>query len=306
MSLRRCSHHFASTMLSTMLLMAAVASFGVVTANPRPNDVFGTTIDEEPPKHQGSLADQKPLSSGTSQRDACSLDDYLATLTLSDMEKVIERYAKLQGMTVSGLIKQLYSTLYSSIKRKVVTNERLSPMALEAMQELCVSGLGPAYQVGPIGGPLASGMPGVSGFLLPNTEFAPLPPLRTLRPPPGARLVIQAGGLNDVQLPEASIVVSPQMTLLEALRRADYKLAADTGLGEGVLQLGFSATRACYIVEAVAGLKATPDRAWKIAINDRFGKLVFEDVCLPGRDDLVVHPKMTITLTYSDVKRTAV
>lgn len=293
-------------MLSTMLLMAAVASWGLVTANPRPNDVFGTTIDEQSPKHQGSLADQKPLSSGTSQRDACSLDDYLATLTLSDMEKVIERYAKLQGMTVSGLIKQLYSSLYSSIKRKVVTNERLSPMALEAMQELCVSGLGPAYQVGPIGGPLASGMPGVSGFLLPNTEFAPLPPLKTLRPPPGAKLVIQAGGINDVQLPEASIVVSPQMTLLEALRRADYKLAADTGLGEGVLQLGFSATRACYIVEAVAGLKATLDRAWKIAINDRFGKLVFEDVCLPGRDDLVVHPKMTITLTYSDVKRTAV
>ncbi|KAM7312056.1 hypothetical protein ISCGN_008961 [Ixodes scapularis] len=123
MSLRRSSHHFASTMLSTMLLMAAVASWGLVTANPRPNDVFGTTIDEQPPKHQGSLADQKPLSSGTSQRDACSLDDYLATLTLSDMEKVIERYAKLQGMTVSGLIKQLYSSLYSSIKRKVVTNE---------------------------------------------------------------------------------------------------------------------------------------------------------------------------------------
>ncbi|CAN7996046.1 unnamed protein product [Ixodes hexagonus] len=304
MSLRRTSHRLASTLLSAVCLVVTVSSWGCVMANPRPGEVFGNTIVDAPSEHQGS--DQKTLSSPALDRGTCSVDDYLATLTLSDMEKVIERFAKLQGMTVSGLIKQLYSSLYSSIKRKVVTNERLSPMALEAMQELCVSGLGPAYQVGPIGGPLASGMPGVSGFLLPNTEFAPLPPLRTLRPPPGAKLVIQASGVGDIQLPETSIVVSPQMTLLEAFRRADYKLAADTGLGEGVLQLGFSATRACYIVEAIAGLKATPDRAWKIAINDRFGKLVFEDVCLPGRDDLVVHPRMTIVLTYSDVKRTAV
>lgn len=85
-------------------------------------------------------------------------------------------------------------------------------------------------------------------------------------------------------------MVSPQMTLLEALRRADYKLAADTGLGEGVLQLGFSATRACYIVEAVAGLKANLDRAWKIAINDRFGKVKRNIIHKESRSYLLYRP----------------
>ncbi|KAH7960691.1 hypothetical protein HPB49_022347 [Dermacentor silvarum] len=87
----------------------------------------------------------------------------------------------------------------------------LSPMALEAIQELCLGGAGPAYQLVPPHGPIFSGL---SSAFMPNTEFAPLPPIRNLRPP-----------------------------------------------------------------------------------------LVYEDICLPSTDDLVVQPRMTIILTYVEAKR---
>lgn len=232
--------------------------------------------------------------------DSCSLDSALASMTMGDMERLIERFAKLQGMTVSRVVKQLYSALYLSIKRKVASEEGLSPVALEAIHELCLGGAGPAYQLVPPHGPIFSGL---SSAFMANTEFAPLPPIRNLRPPPGAKLRVLAGGAGEEL--HASMIVSPKMSLVEALRRADYMLAADTGRGSGVLHLGFSATRACYIVESVAGLRASPERAWKIAISDRFGKLVYEDICLPATDDVVIQPRMTITLSYIEAKRKA-
>ncbi|KAL3185810.1 hypothetical protein MRX96_028696 [Rhipicephalus microplus] len=180
-----------------------------------------------------------------------------------------ERRRFLDGMTVSGVVKQLYSALYSSIKRKVAGEQGLSPMALEAIQELCLGGAGPAYQLVP------------PSRLAPSCGFRPVAETWTRASP-----------------------CPPKMTLVEALRRADYKLAADTGRGSGVLHLGFSATRACYIVESVAGVRASPERAWKITIVDRFGKLVYDNICLPLKDDdLVVQPRMKITLTYVETKR---
>lgn len=282
-------------LLSAACLLAAAA-----VASPRPpeEDAFRSNAIEVDPK-SASLAKKNDVggsSSAAMSSQSCSLDATLASMTMGDLERLIERFAKLQGMTVSGVVKQLYSALYSSIKRKVASEEGLSPMALEAIQELCLGGAGPAYQLVPPHGPIFSGL---SSAFTPNTEFAPLPPIRNLRPPPGAKLVVQTDG-EDLG---ASITVSPKMSLVEALRRADYKLAEDTGRGSGVLHLGFSATRACYIVESVAGLRASPERAWKITISDRFGKLVYEDICLPSTDDLVVQPRMTIILTYVEAKR---
>ncbi|KAH7957103.1 hypothetical protein HPB52_015292 [Rhipicephalus sanguineus] len=282
------------------LLSAACLVAAAAVASPRPPEEEAFEVER---KSTPLLAKK----SGVASSDSCSLDATLASMTMGDMERLIERFAKLQGMTVSGVVKQLYSALYSSIKRKVageevcvtekkLMSEGLSPMALEAIQELCLGGAGPAYQLVPPHGPIFSGL---SSAFMPNTEFAPLPPIRNLRPPPGAKLLVQTGG-EDL---DASITVSPKMSLVEALRRADYKLAADTGRGSGVLHLGFSATRACYIVESVAGVRASPERAWKITISDRFGKLVYEDICLPSTEDLVVQPRMKITLTYVETKR---
>lgn len=276
------------------LLSAACLVAAAAVASPRPPEEEAFEGDHKSPLTP-LLDKRNDVASSTS--DSCSLDATLASMTMGDMERLIERFAKLQGMTVSGVVKQLYSALYSSIKRKVAGEQGLSPMALEAIQELCLGGAGPAYQLVPPHGPIFSGL---SSAFMPNTEFAPLPPIRNLRPPPGAKLRVQTGG-GDL---DASITVSPKMTLVEALRRADYKLAADTGRGSGVLHLGFSATRACYIVESVAGVRASPERAWKITIVDRFAKLVYDDICLPLKDDdLVVQPRMKITLTYVETKR---
>lgn len=67
----------------------------------------------------------------------------------------------------------------------LMTNrQNLSPLTLEAIQELCLEGRGPAYFVsGVSGASQGPGLPGGSSVFLPNTEFALLPPLRTLRPP---------------------------------------------------------------------------------------------------------------------------
>ncbi|XP_065285321.1 uncharacterized protein [Dermacentor albipictus] len=290
------------TMLLRLLSAASLLAAAAV-ASPRPpeEDAFRANAIEVDRKSASPplLAKKNDVgSSAATSSESCSLDATLASMTMGDLERLIERFAKLQGMTVSGVVKQLYSALYSSIKRKVANEEGLSPMALEAIQELCLGGAGPAYQLVPPHGPIFSGL---SSAFMPNTEFAPLPPIRNLRPPPGAKLVVR----NDGEDLDASITVSPKMSLVEALRRADYKLAEDTGRGSGVLHLGFSATRACYIVESVAGLRASPERAWKITISDRFGKLVYEDICLPGTDDLVVQPRMKIVLTYVEAKRKA-
>lgn len=281
------------TIMLLRLLSAACLLAAAAVASPRPPEEEAFEVDHKSGPAPLLAKKNDVLSPAT---ESCSLDATLASMTMGDMERLIERFAKLQGMTVSGVVKQLYSALYSSIKRKVASEEGLSPMALEAIQELCLGGAGPAYQLVPPHGPIFSGL---HSAFMPNTEFAPLPPIRNLRPPPGAKLSVQNGG-EDL---DASITVTPKMTLVEALRRADYKLAADTGRGSGVLHLGFSATRACYIVESVAGVRASPERAWKITISDRFGKLVYEDICLPLTDDFVVQPRMKITLTYVETKR---
>lgn len=295
-------------LLCGLCILAVQTTTGVL-GNSIAGDAFRpVVIESNVADHQagGAADDKSPKATSTSRQHTCSLDDYAAAMTLADLEAVMERFAKLQGMTITGLVKHLYSSLSPSPRRKVLGRENLSPLTLEAIQELCLEGRGPAYFVsGVSGASRGPGLPGGSSVFLPNTEFALLPPLRTLRPPPGARLVVIPGSANDVLLPETSITVSPQMSVVEALRRADYKFAADTGAGDGVLQLGYSATRACYVVEAVAGIRASAERAWNIEVTDRFGKLVFDGVCIPGREEVVVHPRMTITLSYTDVKKTA-
>lgn len=284
---RQCSMLVPLVIVACWLATAALAS-------PRPSDAVAAL-----PVERKSVPPQPMFSENdVGSSESCSLDATLASMTMGDLERLIERFAKVQDMTVSGVVKQLYSALYSSVKRKVANEEGgLSPMALEAIQELCLGGAGPAYQLVPPHGPIFSGL---SSAFMPNTEFAPLPPIRTLRPPPGARLVVQTDGEGGPGL-DVGVTVSPKMSLVEALRRADYKLAA--GRGSGVLHLGFSATRACYIVESVEGLRASPEHAWKITISNRFGKLVYDDICLPAEDDVVVQPRMTITLSYVEAKR---
>ncbi|KAL1413891.1 hypothetical protein MTO96_007941 [Rhipicephalus appendiculatus] len=227
------------------LLSAACLVAAAAVASPRPPEEEAFEVDRKSPSTP-LLAKKGGVASSAS--DSCSLDATLASMTMGDMERLIERFAKLQGMTVSGVVKQLYSALYSSIKRKVAGEEGLSPMALEAIQELCLGGAGPAYQLVPPHGPIFSGL---SSAFMPNTDW-------------------------------------PRTPAEEAAS----------------LHLGFSATRACYIVESVAGVRASPERAWKITIWDRFGKLVYDDICLPSKDDdLVVQPRMKITLTYVETKR---
>lgn len=278
-------------MLQAPLVIVACWLATAALASPRPSDEAAAQVERK------SVPQPMFSENDVGSSESCSLDATLASMTMGDLERLIERFAKVQDMTVSGVVKQLYSALYSSIKRKVAKEEGgLSPVALEAIQELCLGGAGPAYQLVPPHGPIFSGL---SSAFMPNTEFAPLPPIRTLRPPPGAKLVVQTNGEGEGL--DVSITVSPKMSLVEALRRADYKLAA--GRGSGVLHLGFSATRACYIVESVDGLRASPERAWKITISNRFGKLVYDDICLPATDDVVVQPRMTITLSYVEAKR---
>ncbi|KAK8768661.1 hypothetical protein V5799_014874 [Amblyomma americanum] len=281
-----------------LLRLVSVACLFATAAvgSPRPSeDAFQNEALEVDRK-----AASPPLLSkdGGVATESCSLDAALESMTMGDMERLIERFAKLQGRTVSGAVKQLYSALYSSIKRNVASEEGMS---LEAIHELCLRGAGPAYQLVPPHGPVYSGL---NSVYVPNTEFAPLPPIRNLRPPPGAKLVVVTGPAGEEL--RTSIIVSPKMSVVDALRQADYRLAADTGRASGeVVDMGYSATRACYIVESVADLRASPERAWKITISDRFGKLVYEGTCLPREGDVVIQPRMTITLSYIEAKRKA-
>ncbi|XP_077531822.1 uncharacterized protein LOC144144314 [Haemaphysalis longicornis] len=282
-------------LLPTLVTVATCWLATAALASPRPLD--DAAVDAVPPLERKSVPQPMFSENDVGSSESCSLDATLASMTMGDLERLIERFAKLQDVTVSGVVKQLYSALYSSAKRKVAKEEGgLSPTALEAIQELCLGGAGPAYKLVPPHGPIFSGL--YSDFM-PNTEFAPLPPIRTLRPPPGAKLVVQTNGEGEVL--DVNITVSPKLTLVYALRQADYKLAA--GRGGRVLHLGFSATRACYIVESVEGLRASPERAWKITISDRYGEVVYDNICLPPKDDFVVKPRMTITLSYVEAKR---
>ncbi|XP_064460434.1 uncharacterized protein LOC135370595 [Ornithodoros turicata] len=244
----------------------------------------------------------------------CSMDDLVAGLSMRDLEALLARFAKSEGTTVVGVLKQLYSSLFASMKNRDLESEGMETMKLEAlaMEEICSEGvpadrLSPRYQVNGARGSPSGFAPGTfeagSNAFLPPNELAPMPPVRMmLRPPPGAKLVVTPSGLGEPKLPEVSLTVSPQMSLVEAVRKADYRMQRMVGSGP-LLQLGFSTSLGCYIVRSVEDVKSNQERAWKVSVTDRYGKLVYSDVCLPLREDLTVQPRMTIALNYADMKR---
>lgn len=242
------------------------------------------------------------VADGDTRAQRCSLDDYVEGLTVRDLERVIERFAKSERLAVAEVLKQLYSSLYASLKNRDLEANGLTPMKLEllAMEELCGEGvpadrLSPPYQV-----------IGLGGRAVPEpSDFAPLSPVRMmLRPPPGILVAVTPSGLGEPKLPQVALTVAPQMSLVEALRSADYKLQRMVGIAsESMIKLGYSPALGCTVVRAISGVQTKQQRAWKIAVTDRHGKLVYNGVCLPQREQLTVLPRMRIGLSYVETDR---
>ncbi|XP_054160295.1 uncharacterized protein LOC128958462 [Oppia nitens] len=129
----------------------------------------------------------------------------------------------------------------------------------------------------------------ISPFLLPH---------RNIKPPPGAKVLVEFKGKKR----EVTISVSPLMTVLEALKQAEIKFERTYKLylEDGLISFWSSPILSCIIVDRISTIRNTKSMMWQISIIGDNGQIEFQDFCLPA--EIFVKPGSTIKLVYISVQ----
>ncbi|GBM19298.1 hypothetical protein AVEN_200238-1 [Araneus ventricosus] len=127
-------------------------------------------------------------------------------------------------------------------------------------------------------------------------------PVQNLQPPPGVTIRVETG-IRDGILPDVIVTLSPMMTIVEALKQAESKYRSYLGLSpaseEEVISFSRSSVAECYVIGSFNSVSSDDRGYWKIIVSDKGGKIIYDSICLPSRNEVAVRPGMTITLLYT-------
>ncbi|KAF8767450.1 hypothetical protein HNY73_020413 [Argiope bruennichi] len=127
-------------------------------------------------------------------------------------------------------------------------------------------------------------------------------PIQNLQPPPGVTIRVETG-IRDGVLPDVIVTLSPMMTIVEALKQAESKYRSYLGLSpvsdEEVISFSRSSVAECYVIGSFNNVSSDDRGYWKIIVSDKGGKVIYDSICLPSRNEVAVRPGMTITLLYT-------
>ncbi|XP_076365784.1 uncharacterized protein LOC143254497 [Tachypleus tridentatus] len=217
------------------------------------------------------------------QRPLCSLRD---VATIDDLEDLIKLIARNLGVREMSLLKQLQGHLDE--KRYVTGRIRERKEDVPMSQSVFISSRGPLIPMPPPG--------------LRPRSFRQLPrrpnnglfsTFKMAMPPAGVRVEIISDP-NYVPIFDVTVTLSPLMSVEDALRQASIKYSRMMSLPStrSSIELHHSQLLHCSIAKGIPNVS----KFWMIRILDKDKNVVYDNLCVPSPQELLVEPGMTIIL----------
>ncbi|XP_022246355.1 uncharacterized protein LOC111086708 [Limulus polyphemus] len=217
------------------------------------------------------------------QRPLCSLRD---VATIEDLEELIQLTARSLGVREMSLLKQLQGHLDE--KRYVTETVRERKENIPTSQNVFISPRGPLIPMPPPG--------------LRPRSFRQLPrrpdngffsTFKMTTPPAGVRVKIISDH-NSVPLFDVIVTLSPLMSVEDALHQASIKYSRmmSLPLARSLIVLHHSQLLQCSIVKGMPEISEFR----MIRILDKDENVVYDNMCIPSPQELLVEPGMTIII----------
>ncbi|XP_076321865.1 uncharacterized protein LOC143231126 [Tachypleus tridentatus] len=212
-------------------------------------------------------------------REPCSLNDIA---TMDDLEELLQLIASSLGVSEMSLLRQLQGHLDE--KRHFLGSRQED---ISTSENLFTSKHGHLLPVPP---PSFRLRPFRQLLRRPDNTF--FSQLRTAPPPAGVRVQMLTD--HGSSLFDVTVSLSPLMSVEDVLQQASIKYSRMMSLPavSSMIKLRYSQLLQCSIVEGIPDVSGL----WKIRILDREERVVYDNVCVPSPQKLLVEPGMTILL----------
>ncbi|XP_022252142.1 uncharacterized protein LOC111087947 [Limulus polyphemus] len=216
-------------------------------------------------------------------REPCSLHDIA---TIDDLEELIQLTASSLGVTEMSLLRQLQGHLDE--KRHFLGSLQERGEDISTSENLFIPKHGHLLPIPP------------PSFRLRPFRKLPRRPdntffshLRTAPPPAGVRVQILTDP-GSAPFFDVTVTLSPLMSVEDAIRQANIKYSRMVSLPavSSMIKIRHSQLLQCSIVKGMPGISGF----WRIRVLDSDEKVVYDNVCVPSPQELLVEPGMTILL----------